>query len=415
LQHAVGDESLGELEGANDCDDAFARVAHEAEVETFTQAAELGQRPEIHGGVKDASDATAPGPPSTIYGQYATDDFGAAQTHAEGEPLAPALSTDDTSDNEMAPPRVTRPLPPAPVTLAPDVSTALAAVPPPPPIPKRTSLPPPARTVPVFAAPDSLPLTQGSSLQRVPPPKRASLLPPSREIPNPVPDSPDVALQRRQPPTKRTSLSPPTRTVPSPSISREGSVVTPPPPPPPPPPNFGYAEQESWESRETKETLQGIDELIAPPPPPPVLPPSRKPSIRPPTPDGRRSMESRRSTDSRPSHEERRGSGQYAMATTTASPGPVSPPSRKRAPSSLGLEAEVLDDSVGGAQLPLLSLYVRLLTPPQIQLILDSTLRQDRPSPSHHRPLVARIAPHPHPLRRHHPLPLRTSLEEMRS
>lgn len=317
-------------------------------METFTQAAELGQHPELHGGVKDASDAAAP----TIYGQYATDDFGAAQTHAEGVPLPPALSTDDTSDNEMAPPRVTRPLPAAPVARAPDVSTAPAAVvvpiPPPPLIPKRTSLPPPARTVPAPAAPDSSPLTQGSSPQRVPTSKRASLLPPSREIPIPVPDSPDVALQRRQPPTKRTSLSPPTRTVPSPSISREGPVVTPPPPPPPPPPpNFGYAEQEPWESWETKETLQGRDELIAPPPP--VLPPSRKPSIRPPTPDGRRSMESRRSTDSRPSHEERRGSGQYTMSTTTASPGPVSPPSRKWAPSSLPVEAELLDDNVGGA------------------------------------------------------------------
>jgi len=352
LQHAVGDESLGELEGANDYNDAFARVAHEAEVETFTQAAEMGERPEIHGGVRDASDAAAP--PSTIYGQYATDDLGAEQTHAEGEPLAPALSTDDTSDNEMAPPRVTRPLPPAPVTLSPDVSTAPAAivapVPPPPPVPKRTSLPPPARTVPVSAALDSPPPT---SPQRVPTPKRASLLPPSREIPIPAPDSPDVALQRRQPPTtKRTSLPPPTRAVPSPSILREGSVVIPPPPPPPPPPpSFGYAEEEPWEPVQTKEALQGRDEPIAPPPP--VLPPSRRPSIRPPTPDGRRSIESRRSTDSRPSHEERRGSGQYAMATTIGVPGPVSTPSRKRAPSSLSPEQEVLDDNVGGAQLPL--------------------------------------------------------------
>ena len=329
-------------------------------METFTQAAELGQHPEIHGGVKDASDAVVPSPHSTIHGQHATHDFGATQTHAEGEPLAPALSTstvstDDTSDNEMAPPRVTRPLPPAPVPLAPNVSTASAAVvvpPPPPLVPKRTSLPPPARTVPVPAAVDSPPLTQGSSPHRVPPPKRASLLPPSREIPLPAPDSLDVALQRRQPPTKRTSLSPPTRAVPSPSISREGPLV--PPPPPPPPPSFGYAEQEpsSWELGQTKEALQGRDELIAPPPP--VLPPSRKPSIRPPTPDGRRSMESRRSTDSRPSHEERRGSGQYAMAASTAVPGPVSPPARKRASSSHPLEQELLDDNIGGAQLLLL-------------------------------------------------------------
>lgn len=354
MQHAVGDESLGELEGANDYNDAFTRVAHEVEVGTFTQAAGLGEHPGIHGGVRDANDAAAPSPPSTIHGQYATDDFGAAQTHAEGhgEPLAPALSTDDTSDIEMAPPRVTRPLPAAPVTLSPDVSTAPAAivapVPPPPPVPKRTSLPPPARTVPASAALDSPPLTQGSSSQRVPTPKRASLLPPSREIPIPAPDSPDVALQRRQTRTKRTSLPPPTRAVPSPSIPREGLVVI-----PPPPPSFGYAEQEPREPVQTKETLQGRPELIAPPPP--VLPPSssRKPSIPPPTPDGRRSMESRRSTDSRPSHEEKHGPGQYAMATTIGVPGPVSPPSRKRAPSSLLSEKEVLDDNVGGAQLPL--------------------------------------------------------------
>ena len=353
MQHAVGDES-SEAEGANDDDDAFARDAHEAEVETFTQAAELGQHPEIHGGVK----AAAPSPHSTIHGQHATHDFGATQTHAEGEPLAPALSTstDDTSDNEMAPPRVTRPLPPAPVPLAPDVSTAPATVvvpPPPPLVPKRTSLPPPARTVPVPAAADSPPLTQGFSPQRVPPPKRTSLLPPSREIPFAAPDSLDVALQRRQPPTKRTSLSPPTRAIPSPSISREGSlVIPPPPPPPPPPPNFGYAEQETWGPGQTKEGLQGSDELIVPPPP--VLPPSRKPSIRPPTPDGRRSMESRRSTDSRPSYEERRGSGQYAMAASTAVPGPISPPARKRASSSHPLEQELLDDNFGGARLSLL-------------------------------------------------------------
>jgi hypothetical protein len=158
-------------------------------------------------------------------------------------------------------------------------------------------------------------------------------------------------LHRRQPSTKRTSPPPPTRAVPSPYIPREGSVVIPP-PPPPPPHSFGYAEQEPREPVQTKEALQGRHELIAPPPP--VPPPSRKPSIRPPTPDGRRSMESRRSTDSRPSHEERHGPGQYAMATTIGVPGPISPPSRKRAPSSLLSEKEVLDDSVGGSQLPLL-------------------------------------------------------------
>ena len=58
--------------------------------------------------------------------------------------------------------------------------------------------------------------------------------------------------------------------------------------------------------------------------------PKRNPSIAPPVPDGRRSMESRRSTDSRPSHEERRGSGQYAVVSTAGVPGSTSPPSKKR-------------------------------------------------------------------------------------
>jgi hypothetical protein len=370
-------------------------------VKTFTQTA--------HGAMRNVSDAAAPSPPSTVQRQYATDDdFGAAQTHAEGEPLAPELSAaddNDTSDNEMPPPRVTRPLPPAPVPpvpdVSPDLSAALAQIPPPPAVPKRTSLPPPTRAVPV-PSPDSPPPAQGSSPQRAPPAKRYSLLPPSREIPIPAPDSPDAPLQRRQTLTKRMSLSPPSRVVPSPSVSREGSLIAP--PPPPPQPSFSHFEQE-----QIKEAPQVRDELISPPPPVPT--PTRKPSVAPPVPDGRRSMESRRSTDSRRSHEERRGSGQYAVVSTVAVPGPASPPSKKRVPAPLPLEQEVFDDNVGGAQLPFCSTHVCLLTPTQTQLTLDSTLHQGRPMlrrfPAHRHRLVARIPFHPHRLRLHRPFPRR--------
>jgi len=331
----------------------------------------------MHGGVRDARDAVTAAPsPSTILGQYATGDFG-APPHPESESLAHTLSTDNTSHNEMAPPRVTRPLPPAPVPLAPGSmsvgpAAALARVPPPPPIPKRMSLPPPTRTVPV-PSPDSPALIQGTSPQRAPVAKRASLLPPSREIPIPTPDSSDVAPQPRQPSAKRTSLSPPSRPIPSPSISREGSIVA-----PPPPLSLGYSDQEPQELGQTIEAPQVRDELIAPPAS--VVTPIRKPSIAPPVSDGRRSMESRRSTDSRPSHEERRSSGQYATGTTTAVPGPISPPPKKRVPSSLSLEEEeLLDDSLGGAQLPYCCPSGRLLTPSQTRLTLDSTPRSDRP------------------------------------
>jgi hypothetical protein len=352
---------MAQLEGAVDYDDAHTRVAHEVEVETFTQAAEFEQGFDTHAAVRDVSDAAAPSPRGTVQGQYATDDdFGAAQALAEDEPLAPELSlaVDDTSDNEMAPPRVTRPLPPAPIPpvpdVGPDISAVLARIPPPPVVPKRTSLPPPTRAVPV-PSPDSPPFVQGSSPQRAPPAKRSSLLPSSREIPIPAPESPDAALQRRQTLTKRTSLSPPSRAVPSPSVSREGSLIA------PPPPSLGHSEQEPWDPGQIKEVPQVRDELISSPPPVPT--PTRKPSIAPPVPDGRRSMESRRSTDSRPSHEERRGSGQYAVVSTAVAPGPTSPPSKKRVPAPLLLEQEVFDDNVGGAQLPFCGVHVCLLTP----------------------------------------------------
>jgi myosin tail region-interacting protein MTI1 len=308
----------------------------------FTQAAEIGQYSAVH---EDERAEAASSPPITGHGQHATDDSGAAQAHDERASLAPTLSADD-SDDEMAPPRVTRPLPAAPDVNI-DLAAALARTPPPPSVPKRTSLPPPVRTIPVPST-DSPPRIQGSSPQRVPTVKRTSLLPPPRETPSPTPDTLDVVSSlRAQHSTRRTSLPPPARRVPSPSVSREGSLVT-----PPPPPSLSYSEQDSQEPGQTKQAPRTQDEFIVPPPPPPppppVLTPTRKPSIAPPTPDGRRIVESRRSSDSRLSQEERRGSVQYAILTT---PGPTSPPSKKRIPPPLPLEKEVLDEDIGGTPL----------------------------------------------------------------
>lgn len=344
MQHTL---DLRDLEGGSDYDDAHTRVPHEVEVGAFTQTAEIGQ----HSGVIEGERVVAASsPPSTVHGQHATEDFGTTQAHAERASLAPTLSADDISDDEMAPPRVTRPLPPAPEPSDPvsnDLVAALSRAPPPPPsVPRRVSLPPPVRAVPVPST-DSPPRIQGSSPQRVPIAKRTSLLPPSREIPTSAPDTVDLALLRPQPSTRRTSLPPPTRGVPPPSISREGSFV--PPPPPPPPPSFSYSEQDSLELGHTKEAFRTQDEVIAPPPPAPT--PTRKPSIAPPTPDGRRIVESRRSSDSRHSHEERRGTGQYATLTAPVISGPISPPSKKRVPPPLPLEKEILDEDIAGAPL----------------------------------------------------------------
>jgi hypothetical protein len=340
LQHALEDESLRELEEGSDYDDAHTRVPHEVEVGAFAQAAEIGQ----YSAVQDESVVAASSPSKTVHGQHATDDSRAAQAHGDRASLAPALSADDISDDEMAPPRVTRPLPPAPDTST-DLVTALARVPPPPAVPKRTSLPPPVRNVPVPST-DSPPRFQGSSPQRVTTAKRTSLLPPSRETPSPTPDTLDVVSSLRlQHSTRRTSLPPPSRRAPSPSVSREGSLAT-----PPPPSSLSYSEQDSREPGQTKEVPRTQDEFIVPPPPPPLPTPSRKPSIAPPTPDGRRIVESRRSSDSRLSQDERRGSGQYATLTTPVISGPISPPSKKRIPSPLPLEKEVLDEDIGGAQ-----------------------------------------------------------------
>jgi hypothetical protein len=340
-------------------------------VGAFPQAAEIG-----HPSAANESErvVAASSPPSTVHGQYATDASRTAQAPDERDSLAPALSADDNSDDEMAPPRVTRPLPPDPPTPTPvsgDLASATAWVPPPPIVPKRTSLPPPARTVPVFST-DSPPRFQGSSPHRAPIAKRASLVPPSREIPSPAPDS----LERPQPSTRRTSLPPPTRTAPSPSVSREGSLV-PPPPPPPPPPGFSYSERDSREYGQTKEAPRNQDEIIAPPPHVPT--PTRKPTIAPPVPDGRRNVESRRSTDSRSSHEERRGSAQYAALMAPAITGPITPPSKKHIPSPLPLEKEVLDENIGGTLLPYYGSQFSLLTPLQIPLTQDSTFHQIRP------------------------------------
>ena len=332
------------MEGGSDYDDAHTRVSHEVELGgAFTQAAEIGHySAAVH---EDERAEAASSPPITGHGQHATDDSGATQAQGERASLAPTLSADDISDDEMAPPRVTRPLPPSPDVNI-DLAAALARTPPPPSVPKRTSLPPPVRTVPVPST-DSPPRIQGSSPQRVPTTKRTSLLPPPRETPSPTPDTLDVVSSLRlQHSTRRTSLPPPARRVPSSSVSREGSLAT-----PAPPPSLSYSEQDSQEPGQTKDAPRTQDEFIVPPPPPPPPPPAptptRKPSIAPPTPDGRRIVESRRSSDSR----ERRGSGQYATLTTPLVSGPISPPSKKRIPPSLPLDKEVLDEDVGGAPL----------------------------------------------------------------
>ncbi|KAI9452449.1 hypothetical protein F5148DRAFT_503710 [Russula earlei] len=212
LQPALGDVMSGEeLGDVIDDDDAHARVVHEG-------AAEARQHSESDGGERATMAAI---PSGALQGQYATSDFGATRGYTRDDPLAPELSVDDISDNEMAPPRVTRPLPPAPApAVNPDQAAPVA--PTPPVIPKRTSLPAPTRAVPVPSS-DTPPPIQGPSPQRAPA-RRTSLLPPSREIPIPVPDILDVASPRHQSSTKRTSLPPPTLLAPSSSFSREGSV-----------------------------------------------------------------------------------------------------------------------------------------------------------------------------------------------
>lgn len=300
----------------------------------FSQAAEIRQPSVANEGERVVRAAS--GPPSTFHGQHATNDSGAAQTPGECASLALAPSADDISDDEMAPPRVTRPLPPdppAPTLVSGDLASSPARAPPPLTVPKRTSLPPPARTFPIPLT-DGSPRVQSSSPHRAPKAKRASLAPPSREIPSPAPDSLDIASLRPQPSTRRTSLPPPRRLAPSPSVSREGSL--------PRPPGLNYSERDSRESGQSKEAPRIQDELIAPRPLVPT--PTRKPTIAPPVPDGRRNVESRRSTDS----EERRSSAQYATLIAPAISGPISPP-KKRVPSPLPLEKEVLDEDIGGA------------------------------------------------------------------
>jgi hypothetical protein len=249
------------LEGEADYDDARTRVPHEEVVGAFPQAAEIGQPSVANEGERVVA---ASSPPSTVHGQHAADDFEAAQAPGERASLAPALSADDTSDDEMAPPRVTRPLPPDPPALASvsgDLASAPARAPPSPTVPKRISLPPPARTVPVPLT-DTLPRFQSSSPHRAPIAKRASLAPPPREIPSPAADGLDIASLRPQPSTRRTSLPPPNRAAPSPSISREGSLV---PPPPPPPPGLSYSGRNSRESGQAEEAPRIQEEFIAPP------------------------------------------------------------------------------------------------------------------------------------------------------
>jgi myosin tail region-interacting protein MTI1 len=353
LQHALEDEPSQVSQDTIDYNDADTHVTHEVGVQQFTQAAEPRQPSDNYDESEKYTSPEASRLGSTVHGQYTTDEYAAAQVHFEGEPLAPALSADDVGDTEMAPPRVTRPLPAAPAPPSPAVSISdepiitQTRVPPPPAIPKRYSLPP-TRAIPV-PTPDSPPFVPDYSPQRTPSGKRSSVPPPSRGLPVYAPETPDVGLQRRQSSTKRTSVPPPTRGIPSPYVpGLEPPIV-----PPPPPPSLGYAEQEPPTAREpeyAEEEPQLRDERISPPP----FTPTRKASLPPPIPDGRRIVESRRSIDPRPSPEERRRSGQYAVQTAPAIPGPASPPSKKQAPPSLPLEKEVIDEDIGGARLTFL-------------------------------------------------------------
>ena len=336
-QHAVEHESLRTREGAIDYDDDDARVAHEVEVKEFTQVLEPEQLPEDKYDEAEGhatAEATS-SPPSPIHGLSAAAEPEATQVQVgvEGEPFTLTPPVEDVSDDEMAPPRVTRPLPAAPDPPAPGVSTE-STIAPVPAVPRRTSMPPPTRSIPMPDNPSSLAL--GSSPQRTAS-KRASVPPPSREIPVPFQESPESALSRRQTSTQRTPISPPTRVVPSPSASRSESLIAP--PPPPPPPNFGVVDQGRVLTREPVGIPQVQDEPIS------ISPPAfaPKPPIPPLTPEGRRSAESRRSTDSRHSREERRSSGQYYTPSV-----PVPAPLKKRAPTSLVPEQGVLHDDIGG-------------------------------------------------------------------
>ena len=312
------------------------------EVKEFTRVAEPGQPPEDRYDEAEGH-ATAEATPSPIHSRSATAESEAAQVGTEDEPFTPNTPpAEDVSDSEMAPPRVTRPLPPAPNPPAPGVNTestiARAPV-----VPKRISMPPPTRAVPVLDY--SPPLALGSSPQRTPS-KRASVPPPSREMSVPFQESPDASSSRRQSPTQRSSIATPSRVA----LSPHSELLV---PPPPPPPTFGVIDQGRVLTREPEVLPQVQDVPI--PPPPPVLTP--KPSIPPLTPEGRKSAESRRSADSRHSREERRSSGQYP------SPGvPVPAPLKKRAPTSLVPEQGVLhEDIIDGDFLSILVILLLLI------------------------------------------------------
>lgn len=295
----------------------------------FTQVLEPGQLSEdkYDEGEEHATAEATSSPPSPIHGLSAAAGSEAAQVGVgvEGESFTYTPLAEDISDDEMAPPRVSRPLPLAPAPPAPGVSTE-SAIAPVAAVPKRTSMPPPTRSAPVPHVPS--PIIPGSSPQRTPS-KRASVPPPSREIPVPFQESPEAALSRRQTSTQRTPISPPTRrgVVPSPSVFHPTSLIP------------GVIDQGRVLTREPENVPQLYDEPISSSPPP--LAP--RPPVPPLTPEGRRSLESRRSTDSRHSREERRSSGHYPAPTV-----PVPAPLKKRTPTSLVPEQGTPHEDIGG-------------------------------------------------------------------
>ena len=195
-----------------------------------------------------------------------TNDFAVAQAPGDTS-LAPALSADDISDEEMAPPRrVTHPFPlnpPAPMSG--DLANVPARAPPPPIVPKRISLPPPARSIP---APSPF---QSSSPHRTRIARRVSRAPPPRETPSPALGSLDIALLQPQASTKRNSLPPPTCPAPRLTGSITGS----------PSPRSQLPKQDSLESGQNKEAPRIQDGTFSSASPPLVPTPTHKPSIAP--------------------------------------------------------------------------------------------------------------------------------------
>ena len=252
-------------------------------------------------------------------------------------------------DNDMAPPRILRPLPAAPAAPTPVLSTR-----------------PDTGSSTTRESPPSFPSPSPNRRVSVPPPLRSA--PASNVTAAYEPASPRIAT------TKRTSMPPPVRAVPQPAGER--AVLSPPPVPAP----FVVASEEVVEEPEEDSEEPHASPSPSPPPPPPrrssiqasAPPPPRKPSLPGSPPQSPRvpvswtasSQHRRASRESTSSYGEMRPSLVFVPPPppvpqgTAASPpplprGPDSPsvPVRKLPPtlaSPQDEEHEVLDDSDGG-------------------------------------------------------------------